>query len=196
MFFAEFCHGALGEVGAIVRYYTLRVAIPVDELAYELGCRLAVALLDWLGLDPLGELVDRDQEVGETGWGLLERAYHVHAPYGEWPCDGDGLECQTREVRLVGILLASDAPLDDVDGVSVRGEPVEVVSHGFGDQRPGAGVMAAVTGVDVLEDLASLFWLYAALEHASHAASVELVVYDDEGFTVAYNQSRLCLVAW
>src|SRR3954471_19554921 len=105
--------------------------------------------------------------MGEARGGLLERAHHVHAPYGEWPGDGDGLECRARHVSLVGVLLAPDASLDDVDHIG--GEPVEAMSHGLGDQGTGAGVVAAVTSVDVLEDLSSFFGLDTALEHASHA---------------------------
>ena len=55
--------------------------------------------------------------------------------------------------------------------------------------------MAAVAGVDVLGDLAAFLWLYVALEHAGHAALVELAVDDDEGFAAAYDHSRLCLIA-
>jgi hypothetical protein len=39
-------------------------AIATHELADKLGGVLAITLRDWLGLDPLGELVDRDQQVG------------------------------------------------------------------------------------------------------------------------------------
>jgi hypothetical protein len=57
---------------------------------------------------------------------------------------------------------------------------------------PGVGMVAAVTDVDVLEDLASFPRLYAMLEHACYAALVELVVDDDEGFAAAHDHACLC----
>src|SRR4051812_34855685 len=74
------------------------------------------------------------------------------------------------------------------------GGPVEAMPHSHGDQRAGAGVVAAVAGVDVVEDLSSFGGLDAALEHAGHAALVELVVDDGEGFASACNHPSVCLV--
>src|SRR4051812_37914974 len=99
--------------------------------------------------------------------------------------NGQVLERRALHVSLVSVFLASDAPLDNVDSVYVCGEPVEAVPHGLCDQRAGAGVVAAVTGMDVLEDFASFSWLNATLEHAGHTALVELAVYDDEAFVAA-----------
>ena len=69
------------------------------------------------------------------------------------------------------------------------------MSHSLCDQRAGAGVVAAVAGVDVVEDFASFSGLDAALEYAGHAALVELAIDDDEGFAAEHDNSRLCLVA-
>ena len=89
-----------------------------------------------------------------------------------------------------------DAPLDNVGSVCVCGEPVEAVSHSLCDQRAGAGVVTAVAGVNVLEDFASFSGLNAALEHAGHAALVELAVDDDEGFAATCYHPVVRLVCW
>src|SRR3954467_15546616 len=52
-------------------------------------------------------------------------------PHGERPGDGDCLERRDRHLSLVGVFLASDAPLDNVDSVCMCGEPVESVQHGL-----------------------------------------------------------------
>ena len=44
------------------------------------------------GLYPLGELVDRYEQVSEAARALFEGSYHVEAPNHGWACDGDGLE--------------------------------------------------------------------------------------------------------
>ena len=54
-------------------------------------------------------------------------------------------------------------------------------------------MVVTVSSVDVLEDLASFCGLDTALEHAGHAALVELTVDDDEGFAAVHDHSRLCL---
>jgi hypothetical protein len=57
-------------------------------------------------------------------------------------------------MHLICIFLAPGAVSDDVDCVSLGGEPVEAMVHCLGDKRMCSGVMAAVAGVDVVEDLA------------------------------------------
>jgi hypothetical protein len=63
---AEFREGTLDKVGVIVADDAVWEAIAVDKLADELGGCLPVALGDWLGLYPLGELFDRHEQVGVT----------------------------------------------------------------------------------------------------------------------------------
>jgi hypothetical protein len=60
---AKLGEGTLDEVGAVVGDDVVRKAIVVDELANELGGGLAIAISDSLGLNPLGEVVDRDQQM-------------------------------------------------------------------------------------------------------------------------------------
>src|SRR3954469_19039468 len=97
-------------------------------------------------------------------------------------------------MRLVGVLLAPGASLDNVDSIGVCGGPVEAMSHSLGDERAGAGVVAAVTGVDVVEDLASFGGLDATLEHAGDIALVELAVDDGVRFASTSDHPSFRLV--
>ena len=54
-----------------------------------------------------------------------EGANHVQAPYGEQPCDGDGLQRLRREMYLSRKVLAAFAGVNDLFGVSYYGWPVE-----------------------------------------------------------------------
>ena len=69
---------------------------------------------DGLSLYPLGELVDRYEQVSEASWALFEGSYHVEAPDREWPDDGDGLKLLCWQMSLSSIELASLTPADDL----------------------------------------------------------------------------------
>ena len=133
LFFAKFCHFPLDKVVAVIGDDAVRVAVPVDELAEELGSGLPVALLDGFGLDPLGELVDCDKQMGEARWSSLELAHHVESPDRKGPGDGDRLQRRAGEVSLVCIFLAPHALLDNCGRVGVCSEPVKAGTERLGD---------------------------------------------------------------
>ena len=74
---AETLEDALGEVRAVVGDDAVRVAVAVDDVLEKGDDRLAVPLLDWLGLDPLGELVHRYEEVSHAASRRFEGTDHV-----------------------------------------------------------------------------------------------------------------------
>jgi hypothetical protein len=80
---AELHKGTLDEVGAVVSDDAVREAIAVDELVEELGSILSIALDDWLGLNPLCEFVDHNEQVSVSSWSLLELANHMESPNDE-----------------------------------------------------------------------------------------------------------------
>ena len=80
------------ELGAIVSNNAIRNSEPVDDVLDEFGHPLRLEVGDGPDFDPLGELVDGDQEVIEAPGRLLELPDHVEAPNYEWPGDGDSLE--------------------------------------------------------------------------------------------------------
>jgi hypothetical protein len=60
MLLEELGEGTHDEVGAIVSDDVVWKAIAVYQFADELSGGLAIAISDWLGLNPLGEFVNRD----------------------------------------------------------------------------------------------------------------------------------------
>jgi hypothetical protein len=85
MLAAKLREGTLDEVGAAVGDDAVREAVTIDELTDELGSGLPVALGDWLGLNPLCEFVNRNEQVGMSSWSSLELAYQFESPDREWP---------------------------------------------------------------------------------------------------------------
>ena len=83
---------------------------------------------DGSSLNPLGELVNRYQQVSEAPGRFLQWPNEVQSPHGERPCDGDGLQSMGREVCLPGIELAALAGPHDVGGVGDRGELLKAMS--------------------------------------------------------------------
>ena len=87
----------------------MRIAVAVDDIFEEFDGCLAIELLDGLHFNPLGELVDHDQEMGHASTSRLESSHHVQAPDGERPGDGDCPEGGIRQVALLGEVLAPSA---------------------------------------------------------------------------------------
>jgi hypothetical protein len=61
--FGELLKFARGEVGAIVGNDAIWYTVPVDDGLEKLDRRSRFLIGDWDGFDPLGELVDGDQQV-------------------------------------------------------------------------------------------------------------------------------------
>ena len=96
-----------GELRPIVSDDGVRNPEPIDDIGEEYHRLLRLDLIDWTSLDPLGELIDCYQQMGEAPEGLLQRPNHVKPPHGKRPCDGDGLESLGQEMRLPCVVLAS-----------------------------------------------------------------------------------------
>jgi hypothetical protein len=62
-FFGELLEFARGEVGAVVGDDVVWHAVSVDDILKKLDHRGRFLIGDWDGFDPLGELVDGDQQV-------------------------------------------------------------------------------------------------------------------------------------
>jgi hypothetical protein len=61
--FGELLKFAHGEVGAVVGDDAVRHTVSVDDGLEELDCRSRFLIGDWDSFDPLGELVNDDQQV-------------------------------------------------------------------------------------------------------------------------------------
>ena len=106
------------EVSPVVGDDAVRNAELVDDVEEEFDGLFQVNVGDGLGFYPLGELVDRYEQVSKVAWALFEGSYHVEAPDHEWPGDGDGLELLCWQMSLPTIELASFTPADDLFCIS------------------------------------------------------------------------------
>jgi hypothetical protein len=77
----------------------------IDNVGEKRDCLLGADVDDGLGLDPLRELVDRYEKVGEAPARLSKWAHHVEVPDGEGPRDGDCLQRLRREMSLSSVEL-------------------------------------------------------------------------------------------
>jgi hypothetical protein len=82
-------------------------SISCDDLVEELDGGRAVEFFDWLGLDPVGELVHCYQQMRQAPGRCFEWSYHVEAPDDERPSEWDGLEGRCWSVSMLGETLTS-----------------------------------------------------------------------------------------
>jgi hypothetical protein len=80
------------ELGVVVGDDRVGYAKAVNDVGEEGYHLLRADVDDGSSLDPLGELVDRYEEMSEAPGCLSEWTHHVEVPDGERPRDGDGLE--------------------------------------------------------------------------------------------------------
>ena len=86
---AKIFHLTLREVCAIVRDDVVWKAKAEDNLFEKLNRRSRITLANWLRFNPLGELVNRHQQVGLLILGAFKGSYHVKPPSGKRPSDGN-----------------------------------------------------------------------------------------------------------
>jgi hypothetical protein len=95
------------ELSVVVGDNEVRDPEAENDVLDEIHCLLGASLSQGPRLDPLSELVDGDEQVGQALMHFLERPQEVQAPHGERPCNGDGLEILGRSVDLPHEVLAS-----------------------------------------------------------------------------------------
>ena len=105
--FAPVCEFQPGELSAIICDNPVRNAESDHNILEELlglgGCDRG----DGFGFNPLGELIDGDEEVCETIRHSLQGADHVETPDCKRPSDQDGLQLLRWHVYLPSKILAS-----------------------------------------------------------------------------------------
>jgi hypothetical protein len=120
----------------------------IDDVGEERDRLLGANVDDGSGLDPLRELVNCHEKVGEAPGRLSEWTHHVQVPDGEKPRDGDCLECLRREMSLSSVELAPFTAPHDVLRVSDHHGPVESLSKSFSDKCSQTGIV--ITGADIV----------------------------------------------
>ena len=116
----------------------------------------ALCVRAYICLDPLGEFVDRHQQVGEAPGRPLQRTDEVQPPHGERPRDGDGLQGMGRKVCFSSVVLATFAGPHDVGGVGHRGRPIESLPKSVTHEGARRSVVATDAGMDVVDQLLAL----------------------------------------
>ena len=144
------------ELGAIVGDDRVRNPESEDYVSEEQHSLLGFDLADGSSLDPLGKLVDCYQQVSEAIGRPLQWANEVQSLYGEWPCDGDGLQSVGREVCLPGVELATLTGPHNISGVGDCCGPVEALSKRVAHEGARRGVVAADASVDDPDQLLAL----------------------------------------
>jgi hypothetical protein len=79
------------ELGAVVRDDTVGDPKAMDNVGEEEYGLLGPDAGDGAGLDPLGEFVNRDKQVGEAASCSFQWSDKVEPPNDKRPCDGDRL---------------------------------------------------------------------------------------------------------
>jgi len=107
----------------------------LDNIREEQHCLFGLDPSDGSDLNPLGEFVDCDKQVGEAPGRLLQRPDEVETLDCKGPGDGDRLQSLSEEMNLPSVKLASLTGPHDFRGVSNGGGPVETLSEGISYQR-------------------------------------------------------------
>lgn len=97
----------------------------MDDSEDELDSFLRLDLWYWYHFDPLGELVDPDDQVGVAPGRFLQRPYQIQSPDREWSRDGYGLQGLSAQMCLPGVELAALVGANDVSHVGHSRRPVE-----------------------------------------------------------------------
>jgi hypothetical protein len=97
------------ELGAVVRDDTVGNPKAVDNVGEKEHSLFGPDTGDRASLDPLGEFVDGDEQVGEATGCPFQRSDKVKPPNGKRPRDGNGLQGMCWKVGLSRIVLATFA---------------------------------------------------------------------------------------
>jgi hypothetical protein len=103
--------------------------------------------------NPLGEFVDGHQYIPVAAFGGSERTYRVKAPHGKGQKRGDCTEDLNWQVQLFGKELTHFAPFNEVFGIGHDRGPGEARSVSFTDQVGGCCMAAALTAVNLSQEL-------------------------------------------
>jgi hypothetical protein len=107
MVVAEIQKNFTSKLGTIVHDDTVGNPKVVDDVGEKEHSLLGPDAGDRAGLDPLGEFVDGNEQVGEAAGCPFQRSDKVKPPNGERPRDGNGLQGMCWKMRLSRIVLAT-----------------------------------------------------------------------------------------
>jgi hypothetical protein len=184
------------ELRAVVGDDGVRHPKAVDDVADEGDHLFSCDRGNRLSLDPLGELVHRNEEMREAPGCPLKRADQIQPLDREGPCEGDGVERLRREMCLPSIILAPIAGAYYVLGISHSSWPVETMAKSHAYQHLWCSVVTAGSRVDVDEQLLPLIPRDALLEDSRSTAFVKVIADHHKRLCVASETLGLSLVPW
>jgi hypothetical protein len=106
VFVAKFQEFSGGKLGAIVGDDGVWHSELVDDVGEEGHGLLYPEVHDWACLNPHGEFVHDDQQMGVAPGCLRKGPMMSSPPHGEYPRDGYGLQGVSQEIGLAGVKLA------------------------------------------------------------------------------------------
>jgi hypothetical protein len=109
MVIAKFQEPFASELGAVVRDDAVGNPKAMDDVGEEQCGLLRSDVSNGTGLDPLGKLVNGDEQVGEAPGCSLQGSDQVEPSNSERPCDGNGLQDMSQKMGLPYVVLASFA---------------------------------------------------------------------------------------
>jgi hypothetical protein len=138
------------ELGVVVGDDRVGYAEAVNDVCEERYRLLGANVNNGSSLDPLGELVDRHENVSESPGHLSEWSHHVEVPDSERSRDGNGLKRLRREMSLSSVELAPFTAPYNILRVCDRCGPVKTLSKSLSGKRSQTGVMTAGVGMYLL----------------------------------------------
>jgi hypothetical protein len=165
---------SIGKLGDIVGDDGVRQSKPVDDVCENGHGLLCPKICDWACLDPLGEFVHGNQQVGVACFS--QGPDDVQPPHGERPCDGYDLQGVSREIGLAGIKLAPLAGAHDLVGINDYGGPIEALAERVAHEGARRRVVATHARVDVSNKFMTVGNGDASLQDAGHGALVQITV--------------------
>ena len=142
------------------------------QLSDEADSSASIKILDRLGFDPLSELVDCHQYMGEAAPASPQWSNHIQSPNSKGLDDWNGLQGRRRLVRHVGVKLATFTFVDYVFCHFIRSWPIKPRSVCFGHNGPRGRMVTTGPRVDVVEDHSTFFWCYELLSNFGSTFSI------------------------
>ena len=106
---AESCKCSFSKICAIISYDTVRITVSQDDVFEKCHGRSSITFSYRFHFNPFCKLIHHDQNVSHISPCWFERANHIQAPYGKWPCNWYGLEFRHWHMCLGSIPLTTIA---------------------------------------------------------------------------------------
>ena len=129
----------------------------MNDVIKQLGCLLRCSLDQKFVFDPLGEFVNADIDPAETSWRRLERSNHIQSPACKGPRRRDHLQDLSQDMDLFGKELVVLTSANKGFSIGYGGRPIEASSESLSNLCSRGCVVAAGTGMDLIEYLLAFF---------------------------------------